>query len=177
MKTTSTQSLHRLMQAALIAALYATLTLVLPVTSFGPVQFRLGEALTVLAVYGMPSVAGLTLGCAVANAVGVAMGANIAGVWDVLIGTAATFAAAWTGYLLRRITVKGFPLVSAFLPVLFNAAAVGWLLSETVMNGDAFWLMAAEVGAGELVPCLAGGAFLYGMLEKTGISARFFNKG
>ena len=176
MKTSSSQSLHRLTQAALMAALYATLTLVLPVASFGPVQFRLGEALTILAVYGTPSVAGLTLGCAIANAIGVAMGANIAGVWDILVGTAATLAAAWIGYLCRRITVKGFPVVSAFLPVIFNALAVGWLLNETVMNGEAFWLMAAQVGAGELVPCLAGGAFLYGMLEKTGISARFFNK-
>ena len=61
MKTSSSLTLHRLTQAALIAALYATLTLVLPVASFGPVQFRLGEALTVLCVYGMPSVAGLII--------------------------------------------------------------------------------------------------------------------
>ena len=84
------RSLVRLTQTAMIAALYAVLTLVLPFASFGTIQCRFSEALTSLPVVTRRAVAGLTLGCALANAVGVATGANIAGVWDVLFGTLAT---------------------------------------------------------------------------------------
>ena len=179
MKTSSSQSLHRLTEAALIAALYAALTLVLPVASFGPVQFRFGEALTVLCVFGWPAVTGLTLGCAIANAVGVAMGANVAGMWDIFVGTAATFLAAALGYAARRVTVKSFPVLSALWPVLVNGVMVGGLLSMTVFGGldGATWaLTGLQVSAGELVTAVGGGLFLYGMLEKTGISTQFFNK-
>ena len=59
-----------LCQSALIAALYAALTLAVPVLSFSMMQLRISEALTVLPVLYPPATLGLTVGCALANLVG-----------------------------------------------------------------------------------------------------------
>lgn len=57
----------RLTRIAVIAALYAALTLTLPVLSYGPVQCRLSEALTVLPLFCVEAIPGLTVGCFLAN--------------------------------------------------------------------------------------------------------------
>lgn len=175
----STSSLHRLTQTALIAALYAVLTLILPVASFGTVQLRFSEALTVLPVLHKRAILGLTLGCAIANAIGVAMGANIAGAWDIAVGAAATLIAAWLSYACRRVRIKGAPLLSALAPVIVNGVIIGaeltWVvLGEWTLGG--FLLMAGQVALGEVVPCLFGGILLVKVLEKTGLSAKIFSE-
>ena len=55
---------------ALIAALYVALTFAVPVLSFGMLQLRLSEALTVLPIIYPPATLGLTVGCALANLIG-----------------------------------------------------------------------------------------------------------
>lgn len=177
MKRTST--LHRLTQTALIAALYAVLTLVLPIASFGTVQLRFSEALTLLPVVNKRAIGGLTLGCAIANAVGVAMGANIAGAWDILIGASATLIAAGISYVCRRIRIKDVPILSALAPIIVNGVIVGaeltWVVLDEFSPG-AFWLMAGQVALGEIVPCLFGGVLLVKVLEKTGLAVKIFSE-
>ena len=172
-------SLHRLTQTALIAALYAVLTLILPVASFGPVQLRFSEALTLLPVISKRAIVGLTIGCAIANALGVAMGANIAGAWDILFGAAATLIAALLSYACRRVRVKGAAVLSAIFPILVNAVIIGaeltWVVLDTFTFGG-FLLMAGQVALGEIVPCLVGGVLLVKVLEKTGLSAKIFSE-
>lgn len=172
----SSDSLHRLTQTGLIAALYAVLTLCLPMASFGTVQFRFSEALTVLPVFSRQAVTGLTLGCAIANAAGLAMGANVAGAWDILIGSAATLTAAWLSYLLRRVTWRGLPLASVWPPVLVNAVFIGAELNTVLFGGasETLWLTMLQVGIGQLVPCVAGGLFVAFMLRKSGIDRKIF---
>ena len=94
-----------------IAGLYTALTLVLAPFSFGLVQCRMSEALTVLAAYHPAAVAGLTVGCALSNMVGLAMGANAAGALDILVGTLATGLAAVLSYRLRSIRWGGLPVL------------------------------------------------------------------
>ena len=60
----------RLCLGAVIAALYTVLTLALPVLSFGPIQFRLAEGMTVLAWLCPEAIPGLTLGCFLSNLIG-----------------------------------------------------------------------------------------------------------
>lgn len=77
--------------SAAIAAVYAVLTLTLPVPAYGPVQLRMAEALTVLAWFCPEAIAGLTLGCFLSNLLGSPY------VLDWIFGTLATFLAAlWT---------------------------------------------------------------------------------
>ncbi|MGN0171950.1 MAG: QueT transporter family protein [Acutalibacteraceae bacterium] len=174
----SSRSLHRLTQAGLIAALYAVLTLIISPIGFGPVQLRLSEALTVLPVFTPAAIPGLTVGCILANAVGIAIGANTAGVLDILFGSAATLLAALCSYALRNIRLFGFPVLSTIPPVLFNAVIIGMELSITVLGGltwDGFALMALDVGLGQLAACIVGGLILFAALDKTGAAKKLFS--
>lgn len=54
--------------SAVVAAMYFALTLLLQPISFGPVQFRLSEALVMLPYIMPESILGITIGCAAANA-------------------------------------------------------------------------------------------------------------
>lgn len=175
MKTRS--SVQRMTTAALIAALYTALTLVLPIASFGPVQLRFSEMLTILPVFTTAAVPGLTLGCAVANAVGVAMGANIAGVWDILVGSAATLLASLCSYALRGVRIKGLPLLSTLPPVLFNAVLIGGQLSFVLFGGfdtATVALCMLQVAAGQLVPCVGGGLLVFRLLRASKLGDKLF---
>ncbi len=170
-------SVYSIAQAAMIAALYAALTLALSPLSFGQVQIRFAEALTLLAVFSVPSIYGLTVGCLIANAVGFAMGVNILGAFDILFGTAATLIAAVLSYLTRNIRVGKLPFLSALWPVLINAVVIGGELSILFTNSlapEPFLLNAAFVAVGQLVPCVILGPLLVYTLEKTGLSKKLF---
>ena len=67
MKNFSTRALAR---GAMIAALYAVLTLLLQPLSFGAIQFRFSEALTVMPMLAADAVPGLAVGCLLANLLG-----------------------------------------------------------------------------------------------------------
>ena len=87
----------RLCLGAVIAALYTVLTLALPVLSFGPIQFRLAEGMTVLAWLCPEAIPGLAVGCFLANLLGSPY------VLDWIFGTLATLLAAlWTSRIKHR---------------------------------------------------------------------------
>ena len=112
MTNNSTRSLTR---AALIAAIYALLTVIFQPISFGAVQFRISEALTLLPVLMPDAVPGLFIGCLLSNLLG-------GGVWfDVLLGSAATLLAALFQAMAHALT-KPLLLLSAmgFSDTLFS---------------------------------------------------------
>lgn len=169
--------LRRLAESGVIAALYAALSLCLAPLSFGPIQLRAAEALTLLPVLTPAAVPGLAVGCAIANAVGVALGANVAGALDILLGTLATAVAALLTRWLRRYRVKGFALLAAVPPVLCNALLVGLELSLTCFPAFTFGtyaLCAGQIALSELIAA-AGGVFMVAALERTG-AHRFLQK-
>jgi len=71
-------------QAAVIAAIYVVLVVIFNYISFGPVQFRIAEALTILPYFTPAAIPGLFVGCIIANILGGAI------VWDVVFGSIAT---------------------------------------------------------------------------------------
>ncbi len=178
MKTKQSLSPRSLAEAGAIAALYVALTMAVPSISFGSVQLRLSEMLTLLPVLTFSAVPGLAVGCFLSNLLGLAIGANVAGAWDLLIGTGATLAAALLTYALRRVRTHGWPLLAAVPPVLLNALIVGaelaWMTTELAL--PTYLLFALSVGAGELVACI-GGVVLCVMLEKHGAARRLFPRG
>lgn len=111
-------------EAGLIAAVYAACTLValllLQGLAWGPVQFRISEALVVLAVLTPAAVPGLTIGCVIANlAAMVINGTGALGLLDVVFGSAATFIGAlWCRKFADR------PKLAMLGPVLANAIVV-----------------------------------------------------
>ena len=107
------RTLRQLTAAGVIAAAYAALSLALAPISFGAVQCRVAEVLTLLPVISPAAIWGVGLGCAITNAVGAATGANFLGLVDLFVGTAATLLAALASRLLGRIRTGGLQIAAA----------------------------------------------------------------
>lgn len=129
--------------SAMIAALYAALTILLAPISYGNVQCRVSEAMTLLPILLPQAIPGLAVGCLVANLL------SPVAIWDVLFGTLATLIAAVGTYALRRR-----PLLAALCPVAANGIIVGAMLS--VFYALPLWLTMAEVAVGEVVAVALG---------------------
>lgn len=100
-------TVKRTVRGALIAALYASITVFLPYQlSFGPIQARFSEALTLLPFIMPEAVAGLTVGCFIANIFG-------GSVLDMVFGTLATFIAAFLTSKIKKIWLCPLPAVIA----------------------------------------------------------------
>lgn len=113
-----------LAQAGMIAAVYAAATLVtmflLQGLAWGPIQFRISEAVVVLAVLTPAAVPGLTIGCAIANLIAcVINGTGALGLLDVAFGSLATL----LGALWCR-KFKENPKLALLGPVIANALIV-----------------------------------------------------
>lgn len=124
-------------QAGMIAAVYAAATLItmflLQGLAWGPVQFRVSEAVTVLAVLTPAAVPGLTIGCVVANLISLAInGTGALGLLDVVFGSLATCLGAlwcWKFRSRPKIALLGpvianALIVPAYLPILLQG--IGW---------------------------------------------------
>ena len=171
-------SVKTLVFAALIAALYTALTVALAPISYGMVQIRIAEALTLLPVYSSAAVWGVGVGCFLSNLIGLFTGADILGGLDIPFGTLATVLAALLSRALRNVRFKGIPVLSALPPVVLNAAIIGgelyFLLSPGAGFG-AFLVQAGWVGLGELISCVCLGLPLCWVLECTGLHQRLFD--
>ena len=165
----ASEKIRFLTMAGVIAGLYTALTLVLAPFSFGIVQCRESEALTILAAYSPASIVGLTAGCFLSNLI--SMGANPAGAWDLLLGPLATGLAAVLSYWLRNVRIGSLPVLSTIPPVVTNALIVGTEL--TFAFGPVAWwnwgLMAGSVAIGQAIACIVGGLIVAKSIEKTKI--------
>lgn len=131
-----------------IAAAYTALTYISAAfgLAYGPIQFRISEALTILPLFTPAAIPGLTVGCLLSNL------ASFNPI-DLIFGTLATLLAAITTRALRHITVFKIPILSILAPVLFNAIIVGIEISIFYLGGFTlygFLISALQVGLGEL---------------------------
>ncbi len=119
-----------LTQAAIIAAAYVVLTLPFAQFAFGQIQFRLAEALTMLAVLTPAAIPGLFIGCLLTNTIY----PSGLGLIDIVFGSLATLAAAWLTWRLtqffktRQINKWWTALIALLPPVALNALIVGFYL-------------------------------------------------
>ncbi|MDR3294930.1 MAG: QueT transporter family protein [Clostridiales Family XIII bacterium] len=144
-----------LVQAALIGAVYAALTMALAPLSYGPVQMRVSEALTVLPYFTPAAIPGLFVGCFLANLI------SPVGAVDVVCGSLATLLAACASYGLRK-----WRFLTPLPPVLFNAVIIGTMLYYVYDVDLSLPLNMAWVGLGQLVACYVLGYPLLRLLEK-----------
>ena len=166
-----TKNARHLAHAAIIAALYAVLThmqnILLPNSATMAIQFRVSEALCILAFFTPAAIPGLTIGCLVFNLTYAA-----ALPLDWAVGSLATFLASRAMWRTRNLTLKGYPLVGLLMPALFNAILVGWEL--TVYIGQAFLLNALFVAIGEAAVLLTLGSALYYAMKARHLDTRLF---
>lgn len=163
--------------AGLVAALYTVVSLVLAPVSYGAVQFRLSEALTLLAVFSPTMVVGVTLGCGVSNLLGFLLGYNLI-ILDVVFGTLATGIAGVLSYKLRGFRLKGYPYLSVLPPVLINAIVIGaeitFLSTINIFSvPKVLAINMAYIGLSQIIPCMVLGPILIIVLEKTKIADRY----
>ena len=160
-----------LTHGALIAALYAGLTylrnMLIPGSATWAIQFRVSEALCVLALFTPAAIGGLSVGCLLFN-----LSYSAALPLDFLVGTLATALACSSMYLTRKITLRSMPLLSLLMPALWNGLLVGWELSLHI--GGGFWLNAMYVAIGEAAVLLILGGALYRVMVSRGLAARLF---
>lgn len=149
----------KLVTTAVVASIYATLTLSLAFISYGPIQFRIAEVMVLLPFIGKEYILGLTLGCFIANIIGPY------GVPDIIFGTLATFISTYLVYLTSiKMKDKKYSLVIASLwPVIVNAVIVGATLN--IFMGFPLIIAMIEVGFGQFVVITLIGVPLFRILE------------
>lgn len=151
-----------LAQSGLIAALYTAITIIFAPISFGVVQFRISEALTVLPFFTLSAVPGVTVGCLISNII---LGAH----WmDIIFGTLATLIGAILSYKLRR-----WPYLVCLPPIISNAVIVPWVLRFAYGSKDLIPFMVASVGLGEIISVGIIGNILLFFL-KSSVGKRIF---
>lgn len=157
MKNTPTDKLAK---AAVIAALYATITVCFAPLSYGAVQFRIAECLCVLAFFYDEAILGLTLGCFIANFFG-------NGIFDIIFGTAATFIASALSRLFAKkisnYTVRFF--VCSIFPIFINALIIPLTIVPFTQDLG-YGLCAIQIFIGQAVVILSLGALLFFTLNK-----------
>ena len=160
-----------IVHCAMVAALYTVLThmqnLLIPNSATMAIQFRVSEALCVLAFFTPAAIPGLTLGTLLFNLT-FAQALPL----DFLLGSLATLLATVCMHKSRNLTWKGYPLFGLLMPGLFNALIVGWELS--IYIGGGFWFNAATVAIGEVTVLLSLGTALYYALRIRGLDKKLF---
>ena len=133
-------------QVGIIASLYAAVTIALAPISYGPIQVRISEALTVLPYLTPAAIPGLFVGCVVANIYGGL------GIYDIVGGSLCTLLAAFLTYLLAR-TRK--PILAPLPPILVNALGVSLYLHFLFQLP--YWVTVAYIAIGEIGACFVLG--------------------
>lgn len=132
-----------IVKTAIIAALYAVITMALAPISYGPIQFRVSEIMVLLVFIDRKYLTGLVLGCFLANLL------SQAGMYDVVFGTLATLIALIGIIKVREIfgsSLKSL-LLASLSPVIFNGLIIGWMLSY--LYNLPFALTAFQIALGE----------------------------
>lgn len=142
-----------LVKSAGVAALYAVLTLLLPVASYGPIQFRFSEIWVLLVFYNKRFIPGLVLGCAIANLFSPMM------LFDVVFGTLSSYIAF---ILMQR--AKNLYIASIFPVLLVSLPAIGtWLI---LASDEVFFVLLMQFMLSEFVMVSIIGVLLFKILEK-----------
>lgn len=170
-----------IVQGALIAAIYATMTILqnvlIPGSASMPVQFRISEVLTVLALYTPAAIPGLTIGCVIANISSL----SVLGPYDLIFGSLATLFAALSMYALRNVRLFKLPVLAALMPALFNGLLVGFEIDYFFMNNAAafnfvdFLIQGGLVALGELTVLFVLGLPLTRVIELNGLDKKLFS--
>lgn len=158
-QTKRTNEASYIARAATIAAIYVLVTYIFKPISYGPVQVRVSEALTLLPLLEHSSIPGLFIGCLLSNILG-----NL-GLWDVFLGSLITLVAAY-------LTSKMPGLIFGVLPpILLNAFGVSYYLSK-IYNVQ-YWITVLYIGLGQLISVVGLGVPLFYLIQKSNLTDIF----
>lgn len=151
----------------IVAALYIVLTYFLAPISYGPLQARISEAMTVFPIFSFNMIPGLTIGCLVSNLIN----PDNLGPVDIIGGTLATLIAG----IFSRIIGKKNMWLGIIPPIVANGIIVGgylpFLLLDTVTWQEVVITMLTVAG-GEAAVLVVLGLPLVAVIEKTGLKSK-----
>ncbi|WP_099975074.1 MULTISPECIES: QueT transporter family protein [Lactobacillaceae] len=149
---------HELTKIAIVAALYIVLTVtpVISILSYGPIQFRVSEVLMILPFLDHKYSWSLIMGCLVANVFSASLG-----VYDIVFGTIAT---ALVCFIITRVpnnykNVWIVPVTGSIVNGLIIGAELHYVLKLP------FWISAGTVALGELGVLIVGVIIFYFLLQ------------
>ena len=151
----------KLARAGVIACVYAVTTMCLPFMSYGSVQLRVSEALTILPLLIPESVVGLFVGCLIANLLG-------NGIIDIVFGSLATLVAGVCTYLIGKYVKNTFLKVAigGFFPVIINAIVVPFTYLLITELPYLYWINFLTVFIGQFLAVYVFGTILYLAIKK-----------
>ena len=151
----------------IVAALYVVLTYFLAPISYGPIQARISEVMTVFPIFSWGMIPGVTLGCLISNL----LNPDNLGPVDIIGGTIATLLAGYLSYLIGKKN-KWLGIIP---PVVCNGLIVGgylpFLLFDTVTWQEVVLTMLSVAG-GEAAVLVVLGLPLVAVIEKTGLKSK-----
>lgn len=154
MKQASNKTVY-IVYAAAIAAIYVVLTMVFAPISFGPIQFRISEALCILPYFTPAAIPGLFVGCFLSNLL------CTAAPLDVVFGSLATLIGAVGSYALRdKKWLVCLP------PILSNTIIIPWVLRFAYGTADLIPFAMMTVGIGEILAIGVLGNMLLVLLDR-----------
>ena len=150
---------HFITMAGLIAAAYVVLTFIAQTVGLasGAIQFRLSEVLTILPMFTIAAIPGLTVGCVLAN---ILTGCAL---WDVVFGSIATLLGALGTHLLKKTEN---PYLGCLPPIISNMLIVPAVLMKVYGAPESYWYLMLTVGIGEVVCCGVLGVIFYKVIKK-----------
>ena len=155
-----TSKTKKITRIGVVAALYATITLVLGSISYGPIQFRISEVMTLLPLFGKEYILSLTIGCFLANVIGPY------GVPYIILGTLATFISVYLVYLTGKHMKdkKGYLIIASLWPTIVNAIIIGGVILHVLFKLPLI-LSILQVGFGQFVVITIIGVPLFRFLN------------
>lgn len=153
MREKSNQKVYLMTYGAAIAAIYVVLTAVFQPFSFGPVQFRISEALCILPYFTPAAVPGVFIGCLLSNLLCGAAGL------DIVFGSLATLIGALGTYALRSTKH-----LASLPPIISNTLIIPWVLRYAYGSAALIPVAALTVGIGEILAIgVLGNVLLYAL--------------
>ncbi len=151
--------------AAVLAALYGAYVFYFAVTSFGPLQVRVVDALLPLSIlFGPPAIIGVTIGCFIGNLLG-----SPIGIVDIIGGPVANFVAATLAWAITRKKFPGSWLLAVGIEIAVVTIVVGsYLVAWAAAPGVPLWVGWAEfLGSEVLAIGILGYPLLKGVARAT----------
>jgi uncharacterized membrane protein len=153
---------RRVALAGIVGALYVVLSLAFFVIAFGPIQFRLGEALKPLVIRYPATIFAFGAGTILVNVF-----SPFAGTLELLFMPAVDMAGGFVCWLIaRKVPGAVGTYLASFVYAIITAAGVGVVL--TVVAGLPYLLAFGSVAVSEIVLLLVGNAVLVERVWKRG---------
>jgi len=173
----------------MIAAVYGALTLLtmqlLSFLAWGPVQFRVSEAVTVIAMLTPAAIPGLTIGSVVANLYTFVTTGSPLALLDVVFGSLGTLLGAlwmWRFHSKRMVALLGPVIFNAlivpvYLPLLVKGLGL-YKVPFTDINLEGAWIPmylfgVVAIGLGQAIVVYGLGLPLSIALDRMGLAERF----